>query len=126
MFQSRHLRSSSIQMAPTKPTSSITLTSEPSWFEKAEFVPPDAIFALTAQYIADPSPLKCNLGQGCYRSNEGQPWVLPSVQRAREQLLSQGLNHEYLPILGLADFRALAAEVALSPEIFADKEKVSC
>lgn len=96
-----------------------------SWFAAAEYVPPDAIFALTAQYLEDPSPLKVNLGQGTYRDHTGKPWVLPSVRQAREQLLAQGLDHEYLPILGLHDFRERAAETALGSAIYSEREKVS-
>lgn len=88
-----------------------------SWFDQARFIPPDAIFALTAQYIADKSPKKVNLGQGTYRDEHGNPWVLPSVRKSRN-LLSQELNHEYLPIVGLADFRKEAAKLALGPELF--------
>ncbi|OQD79756.1 hypothetical protein PENANT_c044G02879 [Penicillium antarcticum] len=46
-----------------------------SWFDRARFIPPDAIFALTAQYLADPSPRKVNLGQGTYRDENGSPWL---------------------------------------------------
>ncbi|KAJ5203590.1 aminotransferase [Penicillium cf. viridicatum] len=88
-----------------------------SWFDQARFIPPDSIFALTAQYIADKSPKKVNLGQGTYRDEYGNPWVLPSVRNSRK-LLSQELNHEYLPIAGLADFRKEAAKLALGPELF--------
>ncbi|KAJ5971542.1 Aspartate aminotransferase [Penicillium vulpinum] len=38
-----------------------------SWFDQARLIKPDAIFALTAQYLADKSPTKANLGQGTYR-----------------------------------------------------------
>ncbi|OQE05238.1 hypothetical protein PENVUL_c026G01379 [Penicillium vulpinum] len=34
-----------------------------SWFDQARLIKPDAIFALTAQYLADKSPTKANLGQ---------------------------------------------------------------
>ncbi|KAJ5206498.1 aminotransferase [Penicillium cf. griseofulvum] len=88
-----------------------------SWFDQARFIPPDAIFALTAQYAADRSPQKVNLGQGTYRDEHGNPWVLPSVRESRK-LLSKELNHEYLPIIGLADFRNEAAKLALGAELF--------
>lgn len=91
-----------------------------SWFDRAQFIQPDAIFALTAQYVADPFPGKVNLGQGTYRDDDGKPWVLPSVNKSRETLLSQGLNHEYLPILGLREFRLKAAELALGPALFSE------
>jgi aspartate aminotransferase len=92
-----------------------------SWFDQARFIPPDAIFALTAQYVADKSPRKVNLGQGTYRDENGNPWILPSVRKSRE-LLSQELNHEYLPIVGLPDFRREAAKLALGPELFAKQQ----
>lgn len=92
-----------------------------SWFSQARYIPPDAIFALTAQYLADPSPKKVNLGQGTYRDEDGNPWVLPSVRQSRK-LVSQELNHEYLPITGLASFRKEAAKLALGSTIF-EKQK---
>ncbi|KAJ5169997.1 aminotransferase [Penicillium coprophilum] len=105
------------------------MTSEPitrnittqSWFDQARFVPPDVIFALTAQYVADKSPKKVNLGQGTYRDEHGNSWVLPSVRESRK-LLAQELNHEYLPIVGLADFRKEAAKLALGSELFQKQE----
>ncbi|KAI5263407.1 aromatic-amino-acid aminotransferase [Aureobasidium subglaciale] len=98
-------------------TTTITTTA-PSWFARATFVPPDPIFALTARYNQDKHPKKVNLGQGTYRSDEGKPWVLPSVHRARRRLVSPKLEHEYLPILGHQQFRERAAEVALGSELF--------
>ncbi|KAJ0421731.1 pyridoxal phosphate-dependent transferase [Aspergillus carlsbadensis] len=83
-----------------------------SLFTSAPHIPADAIFALTAEYIADPSPHKVNLGQGTYRDDHGQPWVLPAVREARRILLEErGLQHEYLPILGLPGLRAKTAEL---------------
>ncbi|OQE18221.1 hypothetical protein PENSTE_c018G09360 [Penicillium steckii] len=100
----------------------MTSDSSTSWFEQARFIPPDAIFALTAKYVADSFPKKVNLGQGTYRDGNGQPWVLPSVRKAREQLLTQGLNHEYLPILGLASFRNATTKLVLGSELYAQKQ----
>ncbi|KAL4975808.1 pyridoxal phosphate-dependent transferase [Aspergillus desertorum] len=86
-------------------------TPSPSVFCTAPYIPPDAIFALTAEYNADPSPTKVNLGQGTYRDNNGLPWVLPSVQEARRIINAKGLLHEYLPILGLKGLRDGAARL---------------
>ncbi|KAJ5117015.1 aminotransferase [Penicillium angulare] len=94
----------------------------PSWFDQARFIPADAIFALTAQYQANPFPQKVNLGQGTYRDADGKPWVLPSVRQAREALLEQGLQHEYLPILGLKQFRDQTAELVLGSELYKEQE----
>lgn len=88
-----------------------------SYFNSATLIPPDAIFALTAQYLNDPHPKKVNLGQGTYRDADGKPWVLPSVTKARQRLLAQGLNHEYLPITGLPAFREATAELVMGQEL---------
>lgn len=116
--------SSTIKKMATHTTTS-TSTAE-SWFDQAQFIPADAIFALTAQYVADPFPKKVNLGQGTYRDENGKPWILPSVQRSREMLISQGLDHEYLPILGLEEFRNRASMLALGPELFAKQKSKVC
>ncbi|OOF93967.1 hypothetical protein ASPCADRAFT_52798 [Aspergillus carbonarius ITEM 5010] len=100
-------------------THTITSTeTPPSFFKAASYIPPDAIFALTAEYNFDPSPDKVNLGQGTYRNENGQPWVLPSVEKSREILLTEGLNHEYLPILGLQSFRDNATRMALGSDLY--------
>ena len=95
-----------------------------SWFADTKFIPPDAIFALTTLYNKDPSAIKVNLGQGTYRDGAGKPWTLSAVQKARKQLFDGGLNHEYLPILGLEDFRERAAQLALGPCYASYSERV--
>ncbi|KAH6684925.1 aspartate aminotransferase [Plectosphaerella plurivora] len=74
-----------------------------SLFGAAKAIPPDSIFEVTKRYLADDSPEKINLGQGTYRDENGQPWVLPSVKLAKEALGETG--HEYLPIAGLKELR---------------------
>ena len=103
-------------------TATYTSTSQASWFDQARFIPPDAIFALTAQFQADSFPQKVNLGQGTYRDANAKPWVLPSVNQAREALSAQGLQHEYLPILGLASFRERTARLVLGSDLFKEQE----
>ncbi|KAL2434878.1 Aspartate aminotransferase, mitochondrial [Exophiala dermatitidis] len=90
-----------------------------SFFESAPLFPKDAIFALTAQYNNDASPVKVNLGQGSYRDENGLPWVLPSVREARRRVSSRKLDHEYLPILGLQNFRSAVGELVLGSEAYA-------
>lgn len=101
---------------------STSTTDAKSCFDRAHFIPPDAIFALTAQYQKDSHPQKVNLGQGTYRDAGGKPWVLPSVNKARETLLAQGLNHEYLPIVGLPTFREATAKIVMGQELFGEHE----
>ncbi|KAL4735380.1 pyridoxal phosphate-dependent transferase [Aspergillus similis] len=101
------------------------ITPSPSIFSTAPYIPPDAIFALTAEYNADPSPVKVNLGQGTYRDDYGLPWVLPSVQEARRILIGKGLVHEYLPILGLKGLRNEAARLVFGGGYTAVAEKLA-
>ncbi|XP_034045050.1 aspartate aminotransferase, cytoplasmic-like [Thalassophryne amazonica] len=84
---------------------------------------PVAVFKLTADFKEDTHPQKVNLGVGAYRTNEGQPWVLPVVKKVERLIVEDNsLNHEYLPILGLPEFRSAASKVALGDDSAAIKE----
>lgn len=49
-----------------------------------------------------------------YRTDESQPWVLPVVRKVEQKIANDNiLNHEYLPILGLAEFRSCASRLVL-------------
>lgn len=98
-----------------------SLASDASPFEAVEYIPPDAIFDLTRLYLADPDARKVNLGQGTYKDEQGNPWILPSVRAAKETI--RDANHEYLPILGLASFRALATQLVYGEKSTAIKEE---
>ncbi|GAB7348196.1 hypothetical protein MBLNU459_g6200t1 [Dothideomycetes sp. NU459] len=67
--------------------------------------PEDPLFGLMAAYRRDTDSNKVDLGIGAYRDDNAKPWVLPVVKKA-DDLLRQDpdLNHEYLPIAGLAEF----------------------
>lgn len=93
-----------------------------SFFCKVPAFRPDAIFALTAEYHQDEHPMKVNLGQGAYRDEKGEPFVLRSVEKARQMLCGAHLKHEYLPILGLTEFRTAAAELALGAKIYSSRK----
>ncbi|KAJ9653769.1 Aspartate aminotransferase, cytoplasmic, partial [Coniosporium apollinis] len=64
-----------------------------SFFSSTPRIPKDAIFALTAQYKSDSSPIKVNLGQGTYQDDAGQPWILPAVAEARRRVQNRKLDH---------------------------------
>ncbi|XP_048362857.1 aspartate aminotransferase, cytoplasmic-like [Sphaerodactylus townsendi] len=84
---------------------------------------PVAVFQLTADFRVDTDPRKVNLGVGAYRTNEGQPWVLPVVRKVEQMIAKDtSLNHEYLPILGLPEFRANSSRIALGEDSPAIKE----
>ncbi|KAM9314456.1 aspartate aminotransferase, cytoplasmic-like [Pholidichthys leucotaenia] len=84
---------------------------------------PVAVFKLTADFREDSHPQKVNLGVGAYRTDDCQPWVLPVVKRVERLIVEDSsLNHEYLPILGLPEFRSAASKVALGVDNQAIKE----
>lgn len=59
-----------------------------------------------------------------YRTDDCQPWVLPVVRKVEQKIANDSsLNHEYLPILGLAEFRSCASRLALGDDSPALQEK---
>jgi aspartate aminotransferase len=78
--------------------------------------PPDAILGLTEAFKSDPSEMKVNLGVGAYKTNEGKPFILPSVKEAEKRLFERNSDHEYGPIDGLKGFREKSVELALGKD----------
>ncbi|KAG7448624.1 aspartate aminotransferase [Guyanagaster necrorhizus] len=77
----------------------------------------DEMFAMITTFKKDPFPKKVNLGAGVYRDEDGKSWVLPAVKKAHALLIdSPDLNHEYLPIAGLAEFTNSAAKLMFTEE----------
>ncbi|KDR81509.1 hypothetical protein GALMADRAFT_221371 [Galerina marginata CBS 339.88] len=86
-------------------------------WQDVPLAPPDSIFQLTAAYKADTFKDKVNLGVGAYRDDNNKPWILPVVKKATSILLNdETLDHEYLPITGLADFTNAAAKLILGAD----------
>ncbi|KAH0555805.1 hypothetical protein GP486_006248 [Trichoglossum hirsutum] len=86
--------------------------------------PEDPLFGLMAAYKADDFKDKVDLGIGAYRDDNAKPWVLPVVKKADGILRSDPeMNHEYLPIAGLATFTSAAARLILGPDSPALKDK---
>uniref|UniRef100_A0A3B4A2P4 aspartate transaminase n=1 Tax=Periophthalmus magnuspinnatus TaxID=409849 RepID=A0A3B4A2P4_9GOBI len=93
-----------------------------SVFTDVPQAPPVAVFKLTADFKDDPHPQKVNLGVGGM-GNDCLPWVLPVVKKVERLIVEdETLNHEYLPILGLPEFRSAASKVALGDDSPAIKE----
>jgi aspartate aminotransferase len=74
--------------------------------------PPDAILGVSEAFKKDPSKTKMNLGVGAYRDDAGQPFVLPSVHKAEQNIMAKNLNKEYAAIGGEPEFCAEAAKLA--------------
>lgn len=85
--------------------------------------PEDPLFGLMAAYKKDTNEKKIDLGIGAYRDNNAKPWILPVVKKADDLIRNDpDLNHEYLPIAGLADFTQGAQKLILGPESPAIKD----
>lgn len=86
--------------------------------------PEDPLFGLMAAFRRDEDPNKVDLGIGAYRDDNAKPWVLPVVKKADEIIRNDpNLNHEYLPIAGLADFTSASQKLILGADSPALKEK---
>lgn len=78
------------------------------------------IFALTKTYTADTSDYKVNLSIGAYRTEKGEPWVLPVVKQAEKTItVDDCASKEYLPMLGLDKFYNAAAKLLLGGDSIA-------
>ncbi len=76
---------------------------------------PDAIFGLLGAFTADVRPRKVNLLVGIYKDENLKSELLPSVRKAKDQIIAQDLLADFLPIDGLAEYLEL-----LGPLIFGD------
>nr|BAN21059.1 aspartate aminotransferase [Riptortus pedestris] len=85
-----------------------------SRFSKLSIQPPIEVFNLMKAYQDDPYEKKVNLSAGAYRTDQGEPWVLPCVRKVEAAMAADtSLNHEYLPILGLEAFSQQATALVL-------------
>ncbi|CAG2238787.1 GOT1 [Mytilus edulis] len=88
-----------------------------SVFADIEGAPAIEVFKLIGDYNEDTFDKKVNLGVGAYRTDEGKPWVLPVVKTVEAMMAGDaGLNHEYLPISGLPDYRTACQKLLLGSE----------
>lgn len=94
-----------------------------SAWSKVEKGPEDPILGITVAFNKDTSPQKINLGVGAYRDDQGKPFVLKSVREAEKRIFDKGLDHEYLPIGGLAAFTKSAQQLQLGEKSSVISEK---
>ncbi|VDN51627.1 unnamed protein product [Dracunculus medinensis] len=96
-----------------------------SLFSNVDIAPPIEVFFMNKMYLDEKDPRKVNLTIGAYRTEDGEPWVLPVVREAEKKLAEDlKINHEYLPVLGNETFCNAAVELVLgadSPAIKASK-----
>ncbi|KAL2839563.1 pyridoxal phosphate-dependent transferase [Aspergillus pseudodeflectus] len=79
--------------------------------------PEDPLFGLAQAYRQDPSDKKVDLVIGAYRDDNAKPWVLPVVKKADDLIRNDpNLNHEYLPIKGLAEYTTAAQKLIIGAQ----------
>ena len=66
------------------------------FFDTVEMAPPDPILGLNAAFKSDPRSNKVNLSIGAYKTDDLQPLVLAAVRKAEQQILTEGMDKEYL------------------------------
>jgi len=94
----------------------LTAVRNASFWSGVEMGPPDAILGVSEAFKRDNNPKKMNLGVGAYRDDNGQPFVLPSVRQAEQNVIAAKLNKEYAPIGGEGDFCKEAAKLAFGAD----------
>ncbi|XP_017836762.1 aspartate aminotransferase, cytoplasmic [Drosophila busckii] len=95
-----------------------------SIFANVKKGPAIEVFALTQAFKDDKHPKKVNVAVGAYRTDQGEPWVLPVVRKTEISIAGdESLNHEYLPVTGLDTFTRAATELVLGANSVAIKEK---
>lgn len=88
-----------------------------SAFSSTPLAPPDALFGLAQEYKEDTDKDRVDCTLGAFRDDKGQPWILPVVKKAEEAIQHDpSVNHEYLPIAGLASFTEAAAKLVLGED----------
>lgn len=100
-----------------------------SFFGTVPEGPPIEVYALTDAYKKDENVHKLNLGVGAYRTNDGQPWVLPVVRSVEASLAADvKLDKEYLPVRGIPGFCFAASKLVLGEDcsLIASKKADSC
>lgn len=83
-------------------------------WESVPLAPPDPIMGLTESFNKCNSKNKINLSVGAYRDEFGEPYILDSVQKAKEIIINQ--NHEYPGIAGDNAFCVNTLDFALGGE----------
>lgn len=82
-------------------------------FQHLDRLNPDAILGLMAQFRADPSPQKVDLGVGVFRDLNGNTPILDSVRRAEQSVLKAQSTKSYVAAAGRAEFNEAAEQLVL-------------
>jgi aspartate/tyrosine/aromatic aminotransferase len=79
-------------------------------FQNVKLAPPDAIFGVAVKFNASTLSQKSLASVGVYQTDEGKPYVFPSVSIAEDRIVHK-FPKSYLPITGYAPFVKHAREI---------------
>ena len=82
-------------------------------FQHLDRLNPDAILGLMAQFRADPSPQKVDLGVGVFRDLNGNTPILECVRRAEQTVLKSQSTKSYVAAAGRAEFNEAVEQLVL-------------
>ncbi|KAI2673428.1 hypothetical protein CBS147355_7727 [Penicillium roqueforti] len=97
---------------------SITATTFQDPFQKVPTGRTDGLAALVGKFREDTDPNRTDLLVGVYKTEEGKPYVLPSVKEAKNRIFNDpDWHHEYrLSALGSQLYRDLSANLLFGPD----------
>ncbi len=82
-------------------------------FQQLKVLDPDAILGLMAQYRADPSAHKVDLGVGVFRDLSGNTPILDCVRRAERTVLGSQSTKSYVSAAGREEFNSAVESLVL-------------
>jgi len=82
----------------------------------------DPIFGLNEAFQADPRPNKVNLVVGIYKDDALRPVLMPSVKRAKDELVATDFTADYLPIDGFPDFYNRIGGLVFGENLWAENQ----
>jgi len=82
-------------------------------FETLKKAPIDKIFALMAEYNADPRSDKIDLGVGVYKDEAGVTPIMSSVRKAEERILAGAKTKTYIGVAGNKGFCSAVVDLTL-------------
>jgi aspartate aminotransferase len=85
-------------------------------FQHLDRLNPDAILGLMAQFRADPSPQKVDLGVGVFRDLNGNTPILECVRRAEQTVLKSQSTKSYVAAAGRAEFNEAVEHLVLGAD----------
>lgn len=84
----------------------------------------DPIIKIMGRYHNDPTPDKIDVSIGVYKSEEGGPYVFPSVVKSKEMLAKNDPGHNYTNMAGIPEYTKAAREVIFG-ETIANEGKIA-